>query len=219
LRIKLISICILLTYGCTSSSPRIAVDPSSISDQDEYNKAYDSCINLAMTIDLNNEQSAKTLAGAATGAAVVGGVAMAVAGAIFAPAIPFIIAGAAAGGVVVVLVVADGMPGGGWTGAAASAARGFASGGDDAGAAGAAAGCSMVSDTAVVVAVADSSDAFEVAAAEATASKITNLKFLNGTSYVLTSLLVIGTVLGRVREEGTFADDYLWMKYQVRHKL
>lgn len=53
------------------------------------------------------------------------------------------------------------------------------------------------------------------AAAEATASKITNLKFLNGTSYVLTSLLVIGTVLGRVREEGTFADDYLWMKYQT----
>ena len=98
MKIKLISICILLTYGCTSSSPRIAVDPSSISDQDEYNKAYDSCINLAMTIDLNNEQSAKTLAGAATGAAVVGGVAMAVAGAIFAPAIPFIIAGAAAGG-------------------------------------------------------------------------------------------------------------------------
>jgi len=97
-RFRFICLCILFIYGCQSTSPRIAVDPSSITDQEEYNKAYDHCHNLAMTIDLNDEQSAKTLAGAATGAVVVGGVATAVAGAIFAPAIPFIIAGAAAGG-------------------------------------------------------------------------------------------------------------------------
>lgn len=44
------------------------------------------------------EQGVKTIAGAATGAAVVGGIATAVSGAIFAPAVPFMIAGAAAGG-------------------------------------------------------------------------------------------------------------------------
>ena len=46
--------------------------------------------------------------------------------------------------------------------------------------------------------------------------KIINLKFLNGTSYLLTTLIVIGHVLWKVHEEGIWGDDYVWMKYQVR---
>lgn len=45
--------------------------------------------------------------------------------------------------------------------------------------------------------------------------KIINLKFLNGTSYLLTMLIGIGHVLWKVHEEGIWGDDYLWMKYQV----
>jgi len=84
--------------ACTSSTPRIAVDPSSIEDQAAYDEAFNSCLSLAKTVDLNSEKAAKGVAGAALGVAVVGGVATAVAGAIFAPAIPFMIAGGLAGG-------------------------------------------------------------------------------------------------------------------------
>mmetsp|Transcript_35184 Transcript_35184/g.74315 ORF Transcript_35184/g.74315 Transcript_35184/m.74315 type:complete len:391 (+) Transcript_35184:812-1984(+) len=46
-------------------------------------------------------------------------------------------------------------------------------------------------------------------------AKIQNVKFINATSFVLTSIMVIGVVLLRVREEGVFGDDFLWMKYQT----
>lgn len=49
-------------------------------------------------------------------------------------------------------------------------------------------------------------------------SKITNLKYLNILSFLLTAIMVIGVVLLRVREEGVFADAYRWMKYQVSLK-
>ena len=84
--------------ACASSTPRIAVDPNSIKDQAEYNKAYDSCLSLAKTVDLNDETVMKSVAGAAVGTAAVAGIATAVAGAVFAPAIPFMIAGGLAGG-------------------------------------------------------------------------------------------------------------------------
>jgi hypothetical protein len=89
---------VALVSGCSSSSPRLAVDPSTIKSQEEYDKDYDSCLALAKTIDLSDETAMKAVGGAVMGAAAVGGVATAVAGAIFAPAIPFMIAGAAAGG-------------------------------------------------------------------------------------------------------------------------
>ncbi len=97
---KIISILLItsLTVACTSPTPRIAVDPSTIVDQETYNKDFDSCLALARTIDLSDETAMKAVGGAVIGAAAVGGVATAVAGAIFAPAIPFIIAGSLAGG-------------------------------------------------------------------------------------------------------------------------
>ena len=87
-----------LVSACTSSAPRIAVDPSTISDQATYDKDYESCLSLAKTIDISDEKMMKAIGGAAIGTAAVAGIATAVAGAIFAPAIPFMIAGGMAGG-------------------------------------------------------------------------------------------------------------------------
>lgn len=53
----------------------------------------------------------------------------------------------------------------------------------------------------------------------ASESKITNIKFINATSYLLTTLMVLGVVIFGVREEGLFGDQFLWMKYQVRVML
>ena len=88
----------LALVACTSSAPRIAVDPSTIGDQATYDKDFEGCLDLAKTIDISDEKIMKSIGGAAIGTAVVAGVATAVAGAIFAPAMPFIIAGAVAGG-------------------------------------------------------------------------------------------------------------------------
>ena len=84
--------------ACGSTAPRLAVDPSTIKNQVQYDKDFNSCLNLAKTVDLGNEKAGKAVAGAAIGSVAVAGVATAVAGAIFLPALPFIIAGGAAGG-------------------------------------------------------------------------------------------------------------------------
>ena len=89
---------ILIITACTSSAPRIAVDPSSIQDQAVYAEDFDGCLALAKTIDITDEKLMKSVGGALIGTAAVGGVATAVAGAIFAPAIPFMIAGGLTGG-------------------------------------------------------------------------------------------------------------------------
>ena len=88
----------LALVACTSTAPRIAVDPSSIKDQATYDKDYQGCIDLAKTIDISDEKMMKAIGGAAIGTAAVAGIATAVAGAVFAPAIPFMIAGGLAGG-------------------------------------------------------------------------------------------------------------------------
>jgi hypothetical protein len=89
---------LVLVSACTSSAPRIAVDPNSIQDQATYDKDFEVCLNLARTIDISDEKMMKAIGGAAIGTAAVAGFATAVAGAIFAPAIPFMIAGGLAGG-------------------------------------------------------------------------------------------------------------------------
>jgi len=90
-------ICSIILTAC-SSAPRIAVDPKSIKNQATYDLAYDDCLVIAQTIDLSNEKAVKGVAGAAIGAISVAGIATAVAGAVFAPAIPFIIGGGLVGG-------------------------------------------------------------------------------------------------------------------------
>lgn len=87
----------MVLAGC-STTPRVAIDPQSISDQSQYKQDMDDCTSVATQYDLSSDTAGSAVAGAAAGGVAVAGVATAVAGAVFAPAIPFIIAGTLAGG-------------------------------------------------------------------------------------------------------------------------
>lgn len=89
----------MIISGC-ASSVNVAVDPGSITDRAKFQEDYKLCQEVAKTYDLSQDTGANAALGAAAGVIGVAGVATAVAGAIFAPAIPFIIAGGAAGGAV-----------------------------------------------------------------------------------------------------------------------
>lgn len=88
---------VVLISGC-ASSVTVAVDPASIKDQAKFAQDYKICQDIANTYDLSNDTSTNAALGAVAGAAGVAGIATAVAGAVFWPAIPFIIAGGVAGG-------------------------------------------------------------------------------------------------------------------------
>ena len=79
--------------GCRGEYDPTVVDNSQVSDMKKYNIDLEQCNGLAKTIDLRSKGATKALAGAEAG-----GVATAVAGAVFLPAIPFILAGSALGG-------------------------------------------------------------------------------------------------------------------------
>ena len=87
-----------MVVSCASNKPFLVVDPDSVADQDRLEVDTEQCIQIAEQYDLSGEVAGKAVAGAAIGAAGVAGIATAVAGAVFAPAIPFILAGGAAGG-------------------------------------------------------------------------------------------------------------------------
>jgi hypothetical protein len=83
--------------GC-ASSVTVAVDPGSIRDKAKFDSDYKLCQDVARTYDLSDDTGKNAALGAAAGAMGVAGIATAVAGAVFLPAIPFIIAGGVAGG-------------------------------------------------------------------------------------------------------------------------
>lgn len=87
----------LILNGC-ASSVIVAVDPASIKDKAKFDEDYKLCQEVARTYDLSSDTGTNAALGAAAGAVGVAGVATAVAGAVFWPAIPFIIAGGLAGG-------------------------------------------------------------------------------------------------------------------------
>lgn len=82
--------------GC-APSPQIAIDPNSIKDKAQHQKDLSECKKVAETYDLGKTTGENVVVGAAAGGATVAGVATAIAGAVFAPAIPFIVAGSVAG--------------------------------------------------------------------------------------------------------------------------
>jgi len=88
---------IAIIAGC-SSAPRVVVDPKSIVDGTKYRGDLNECTNLANSYDLDDKTAKNAALGAAAGGVAVAGVATAVAGAIFWPAIPFIVAGTLLGG-------------------------------------------------------------------------------------------------------------------------
>ena len=88
----------LFTQGC-SSPPQVVVDPRSISSEAQYNKDMSECFSISEGYDLSNKKGKNTAVGAVAGGGVIAGVAVAVSGAVFWPAVPFIVAGAAVGGI------------------------------------------------------------------------------------------------------------------------
>ena len=88
----------LFIVSCASNSPMMVIDPASVTDEKKVIVDREECYQMAQNIDLGDEKLAKSIGGAALGSAGVAGVAALAYGAVFAPAIPFIIAGAAAGG-------------------------------------------------------------------------------------------------------------------------
>ena len=87
---------LLLVGGC--SGMQVAVDPSSIADQDKFKADRAECQKVAETYNLTGTTVVAGTVAAAAGGVTVAGIAMAVAGGLFPPAIPFIVAGAAATG-------------------------------------------------------------------------------------------------------------------------
>lgn len=77
---------------------KVAVDPVSISDQSKYKVDLAQCEEVARTYDLTGTTVTTGVIAGAAGGATVAGVALAVAGGLFPPAIPFIVAGAVAAG-------------------------------------------------------------------------------------------------------------------------
>jgi hypothetical protein len=94
----IITLCLLALISGCASDPKVAVDPNSIKDKLKYQKDSADCKATSETYDLSDTTTKSAVAGAATGAAAVAGIATAVAGAVFLPAVPFIVAGGAIGG-------------------------------------------------------------------------------------------------------------------------
>ena len=89
---------VLFITSCASNDQFLVVDPSTVKDEKKLDVDREQCIQIAAQFDLGGEVAGKAVAGAAIGSMAVAGIATAVAGAVFAPAMPFIIAGGAAGG-------------------------------------------------------------------------------------------------------------------------
>ena len=97
-KFNLTIISVFLAVSCASNTPMMVVDPDSVKDEKQVVVDREECYQLAATIDMGDEIVAKSLGGAAIGSASVAGLAALVYGAVFLPALPFILAGGAAGG-------------------------------------------------------------------------------------------------------------------------
>ena len=89
---------LLFLASCASREPTLIVDPASVKDSDKVVHDREECFQIAANIDMSDEAVAKGVGGALLGGGAVAGAAALAYGAVFAPAIPFIIAGGAAGG-------------------------------------------------------------------------------------------------------------------------
>ena len=87
-----------LLYSCATSAPMFVVDPNSVENEEQVVIDREECYQIAANIDMGDEVTGKAIGGAVLGSAGVAGVAALAYGAVFAPAIPFIVAGGAAGG-------------------------------------------------------------------------------------------------------------------------
>ncbi len=94
---------VALLAGCTNTSKlQVVVDPASVVDKPKYDADAAQCIEIAKNYDLTGQAAGNAAVAAVASGGAVAGIATAVAGAVFAPAIPFIIAGSLLGGGVAV---------------------------------------------------------------------------------------------------------------------
>ena len=97
---NILAICIVLLISCASSSPQMIIDPASVSDANQLPIDQSECTSIAQQYDLTGEIVAKGIGGGAIGAVAVAGIATAISGGLFAPAIPWILAGGSATGAI-----------------------------------------------------------------------------------------------------------------------
>lgn len=90
---KLIALFVAMSLVACSSK-QVIVDPKSIKNQEAYEVDSQECKEVSENYSKTGSVAGSSVVGAVAGGGVVAGVATAVAGAVFAPAIPFIIAGA-----------------------------------------------------------------------------------------------------------------------------
>jgi len=88
----------LFLFSCATTEPLMVVDPASVKDATQVVVDRDECTAIAANIDMSKEASGKAFAGGLLGAGAVAGTASLVFGAVFAPAIPFILVGGGAAG-------------------------------------------------------------------------------------------------------------------------
>jgi hypothetical protein len=96
--IRIVSSAVVMSLVGCASGPQVVIDPKSITDTAKYKADMDECTAIAKNYDLSGNTAANAAVGAVAGGAAVAGVATAVAGAVFLPALPFIVAGTLAGG-------------------------------------------------------------------------------------------------------------------------
>ena len=89
---------LILIASCSARQPTLIIDPNSVQDQKQVLVDREECVAIAANIDMSGEAIAKSIGGGLLGSSAVAGAAALAYGAVFAPAIPFIIAGGAAGG-------------------------------------------------------------------------------------------------------------------------
>jgi hypothetical protein len=87
---------VALLVSC--GSPRLLVDPASVTDPQKAAKDEKECTAIAANVDKTGEAVAKTASGALVGGGVAAGAAALAFGAVFPPALPFIIGSGVAGG-------------------------------------------------------------------------------------------------------------------------
>jgi len=92
------SLCLILIASCAARQPTLIIDPNSIKDEKQVIVDREECVAIAANIDMSGEAIRKSIGGGLLGGGAVAGAAALAYGAVFAPAIPFIIAGGAAGG-------------------------------------------------------------------------------------------------------------------------
>ena len=95
--IALATLLMSILVSC-ASTPQMIIDPASVADADQLPIDQAECTSIAQQYDLTGEIAAKSLGGGALGAVAVAGIATALSGGLFAPAIPWMVAGGTATG-------------------------------------------------------------------------------------------------------------------------